>query len=618
VAMLFPALGAVVLWRAMAARRCSKGVRGIFIAISRTSLMERLARQELGVSYGLVSVAILLLFAMLPAIAYFKVAYQNEIRLFVRYSQQDILSQMEDRFDLIDRARKNSMLDMTPATWNDVETIADNSRGSYHKIFFNSRIETTAVCQHEALRTFDKQFLDVVSGSLAELNPPYNLIAIAARRMWQMPADSDWKPQAEAQADAGPTKILLHKHHYQGDKTIQIASELPFYETDPLAVILLPPALIFLMYLYLRIVVRPLVDQVFLLKTKAGLPVQPAPAKVHRHTLLLLSAWNTVDYLSSRGEAVDFAELALAGKTRDVEISPAATAKSLLCIRNFEFRMDDPEMNAIKLEFLEKLLYSYPGSLLIQSHVDPVYHLEANGLNDDELNRWRTVICRFEVVVVEDPPDPDFEARLSRFGNLVDKALSPQARERLRKLFTRESRWSQALREIGTQMLSGNKTVRDPNDLISEFGARAQHNFERVWLACSTEERLVLYHFAKFGFLNAADGPTIQQLLRKRLIMRDPFLFSTVAFRRYVLATQNPQAAKILAEKSKGGWDAISGNVALALVSVAAILFVAAMYSQKEVLQSYLSYIPVAAGALATLAKLVSGRGESKAGPPAG
>jgi hypothetical protein len=127
-----------------------------------------------------------------------------------------------------------------------------------------------------------------------------------------------------------------------------------------------------------------------------------------------------------------------------------------------------------------------------------------------------------------------------------------------------------------------------------------------------------LYHFAKYGFLNSADGPTIQQLLRKRLILRDPFLFSTVAFRRYVLAAQDPRAAQALAEKSKGGWDAISGNVSLALVSVAAILFVAAMYSQKEVLQSYLSYIPVAAGALATLAKLVSGRSDSKANPPAG
>jgi hypothetical protein len=372
------------------------------------------------------------------------------------------------------------------------------------------------------------------------------------------------------------------------------------------------------MYVYLRIVVRPLVEQVFLLKMKNGLPVQPAPVSVTRHTLLLLSGWNTTDYLSTQGEPADFAELALAGKALEAQISPAATAASVLCIRNFEFRMDDPETNAIKLAFLEKLLYSYPGSLLIQSHVDPVYHLEVNGLNADQLNRWRSLMCRFEVVVVEDPPDRDFNARLSRFGDRFDKSLPLEARARLRKLFTRESRWNRALREIAGQMLKGKRIFRDPNDLICEFGARAQPQFERIWLGCSTEERLVLYHFAKYGFLNSADGPTIQQLLRKRLILRDPFLFSTVAFRRYVLAAQDPHAAQALAEKSKGGWDAISGNVSLALVSVAAILFVAAMYSQKEVLQSYLSYIPVAAGALATLAKLVSGRSDSKANPPAG
>src|SRR5260370_27179360 len=109
---------------------------------------------------------------MLQAIAYFKCAYQNEIRLFVRYSQQNILSQMEDRFDVIDRGRKNGAMDLTDATWDGLETISDTSRGSYHKIFFNSKIETGVACQHQARETFDKQFLDGVSGSLAELNQP--------------------------------------------------------------------------------------------------------------------------------------------------------------------------------------------------------------------------------------------------------------------------------------------------------------------------------------------------------------------------------------------------------------------------------------------------------------
>jgi hypothetical protein len=293
-----------------------------------------------------------------------------------------------------------------------------------------------------------------------------------------------------------------------------------------------------------------------------------------------------------------------------------------IAIDNFEFNIQTPAANREKLHMLEQLVYRFRRTVLIVSTVNPLYYFTAgaSGLGEpmkpEELERWAGMLNTFQKVVFEGEPARGIEASQTQFEAALRSAteLSDGRVAELGEWFGREIRWSEQLQRFGAEITAqiaqiGAKLPRGVEIteavLTREFLDRAGAHYRVLWVNCSREEKLALSHLAENGLVSPQNQAGVEELLRKRLIVRDPaFRIMNDSFRQFLLTeVDRGQIRNWEREESRAGWGARSWLVLALLVGVAAPILIA----QRDTLDEWAPSIAPLAGALTGIYKFLSG-----------
>lgn len=301
--------------------------------------------------------------------------------------------------------------------------------------------------------------------------------------------------------------------------------------------------------------IRLTVDRLFLLSYQGGKswpampadPSAPLPAKL---ILIGLPLSGKTNWLTQRSDVhvVNMPEY-LSGDPAKFDLT-AAAQKDIVALDHFEYRFFNRETRLRDLELLEKLVFTLKKNVVIITSVDPVFHVEAAGRSASgedlapghDLDRWAKILAGFEI-----------------------------------------------------RRLPGSRD--DP----------PRSYYPLLWATCTRLEKVALYQIAKDGWANYRNDLALEHLRKRGLIRRCPaFEINPPAFRDYIRdGVAGEERAQWLQQEGTSVWDGLRATLVILLGGIlGAVLFL----NDKEWLGALTSIVTV----MGPVTKLVSGlRGTS-------
>jgi hypothetical protein len=276
---------------------------------------------------------------------------------------------------------------------------------------------------------------------------------------------------------------------------------------------------------------------------------------------------------------------------RDIDLAQAQNVRVL----DFEYAIDDPAVNLEKLKWLEHLVGRIDRSVLIVSTVTPTYVLTLAS-TPKVAERWKVVLSSFLWVAWEEVLFRRRERRKTirsreEFGETWTVQRVVSGLRNWQKTIQDErviaaDRWlrdetasSPVLRRIGRQIA---QTV-DRELIIDELSERAEPYYGLLWSTCSSDDKLLLFHLARYGFVHSKNRRTMRRLIARGLVRRNPNLeLLSETFRLYVVAagTREDLPARVRSIENESAWRAIRVPIFIVVISFLLLLFT----TQKDLL----------------------------------
>jgi len=293
----------------------------------------------------------------------------------------------------------------------------------------------------------------------------------------------------------------------------------------------------------------------------------------------------------------------------------------VIAFDQFEYQMDDPQMNKRRLALLDELLKKKKTLLLFSTVARSEYSFENGNANGDEdgAGAWAEVlISNFFTEYAEDTDDRyaiDANDK-SSFRQLVEiqRALimseplqgrkAKDVKELIDTLYT-ECAPRVPLQDVGLHILKTKDFVTLTKDhLLGRIISQARPYYNYLWRSCSTREKQTLCHLAQDRRLSHRD-PDIQSLLKREVIVRDEGLHVfNESFRKFVLAAE--QRLDIAEHEQKAReeslWQTLKVPILATMIFVAAFLF----WTQQDFFSSSLAVVTGVTGLISAVFKLTS------------
>jgi len=140
--------------------------------------------------------------------------------------------------------------------------------------------------------------------------------------------------------------------------------------------------------------------------------------------------------------------------------------------------------------------------------------------------------------------------------------------------------------------------------ILEELAERAAPYYQRLWLACDADERVVLEHVAQYGLASAASRRVVRRLLGKGLLRKDPNLrLMNQSFQRFVLTAECRREVAALEELAEPSvWDRL--RLPLGLTALATVLFL--VITQREAFDATVAMAAGVTTAVPTLVRLTN------------
>jgi hypothetical protein len=170
--------------------------------------------------------------------------------------------------------------------------------------------------------------------------------------------------------------------------------------------------------------------------------------------------------------------------------------------------------------------------------------------------------------------------------------------------------------EIGLEVLSD----LGPEDLegariLDEIRARAEGYYRNLWDSMSDEERVVLLQFADEGLANPKSIRTLEKLIARGILFRDPApRLMNETFRQFIVRFAPRETVEEMEAtfEKESTWGRLKGPLAAGMT--AAILFIG--FTQRDMFNTTFALISTFAGGLPHLLQLVGYFGASKIALP--
>ncbi|HKV42255.1 MAG TPA: cache domain-containing protein, partial [Blastocatellia bacterium] len=486
--------------------------------------------------YALSGALLLLLFAVLPAIAWFKAAHDREMRLLVRFGQISIAKRLDQRSSALRRtyqALAGGQTDPAVSHW-----------GNYYSFFFGTTASThlagqaATVAEETLLEKFMGFIYPSFSHSLYFQGIQGNLAAD------DPDGDGDVELELTAAKEGDP------------DSAIDLNSKVPVLGAPDDAVgkvlwfggVALFPVV---MVLGLYFVARTISRSVFLIDLSESHCAESASAedfkKVDRNLLVLagsaarrarLGNLDGVKVISIAG----YGDQSKWAESFEYDALVASKIK-LLAIDNFEYKMDDPVHNENKLVFLRQL-WARGIKTVVLSEVNPAY-FQLNGAtlveNGDPANtghrsgisraEWAEAFSSFLKVHIDPVVLGGLEPGTAFHSGMGQDSPNRHASGLDEKSIQRGIAW------LARQILEVDATERVVRPIVDLSAL----DYGSIWLTLSRDERLTLFYIAHDRFASCKN-PVVQDLLKRGLVKRDPALNPmTPKFRRFIISAIKPE-----------------------------------------------------------------------------
>lgn len=598
--------------------------------------------RSVAVPYRLVASLLLLLVAVLPAAGFFKVAHQTQSISMVRHGQLGLSTELKrralrtvqaasrilenDRECWIERrlAFKNSPLsesckskelsglkglDVYATAFYGTRIELPGTIGRVLEIVPNARLSSgNCVCPTQA-----SEILPELLGGLL----PRSSETTAEMRELLYPKASDctWHWQEDP---ANPLFQILHNENYPkgevhlisalqqplpGDSgTSASASENPKVLRASFGGI--PPITQlfgFLVFLTLPgmivVAVTFIAKRIFLINLLAPLWSEKddtEPATIGRNLFLVGKPRNWSEMVRESFFCIHIKDLEDSVNGWPARRPDLLDSKKMILVEGFEFRLRDPAWTQKKLELLEELVGMQERTIVVTSMVSPAMLFSRDsGKGKSEgapslEQRWRNLFSFF--TIVED--DLGIRERVEASAKIKSPVLKA------------ESGVNSILLPIAEQ-LDKHVDYFSDDQILEEFGERAEGYYHALWSSCSSEEQVVLEHLAEEGLVNEKSRRVIRRLMARGFIRRDPdFRLMNESFRRFVASSVcRSEVLNIENQVAPSAWDRIRLPLFVGLAGSVGFL----LATQQELLDGLIASITGLTAGIPALAKLLSG-----------
>ncbi|HXH41614.1 MAG TPA: hypothetical protein VNN08_23520, partial [Thermoanaerobaculia bacterium] len=320
-----------------------------------------------------------------------------------------------------------------------------------------------------------------------------------------------------------------------------------------------------------------------------------------------------------------------------IALDSPQVARSLFC-RDFTIQPIDSEKSMRQLVFLERLMNLPDRTVIIDSTVSPLLIQtiasaeKPKGARRSQRQRWISVLSRFIWLTEDQVLSLKRAAKEQGIATAV-RSLRFRARLTYRVAKLRLRWWVRTARELTAPLKPRTKRSRRPAKLsewlfrevrsdafltklveemqpqkysqeetLDELLERAETYYGSLWASCADEEKVLLQHLAKHGFVNGKNRKAIRRLIARGLVRKAPNVrvFSET-FRRYVLDQEGDAALVSIEEKSAGLWNSLRVPIGLVVLTVTVVFFA----SQKDLLNLTTTIVTGLAAGLPAIVKLV-------------
>jgi hypothetical protein len=303
--------------------------------------------------------------------------------------------------------------------------------------------------------------------------------------------------------------------------------------------------------------------------------------------------------------------------------SPAGQS---VLIRHFERRLQNRRFNERKLALVERIAMVLNRSVVIVSMAPPGHFFAAVPVGSvsetgDWSRRWSEVLSRFVVIPVN-AVGPVPEVALPGAEVLSNwttggwrevvwrlNALGFAHSSRFLDDERREPQVDRFWREILPYAWHPGRPALDLRQLLIEVGDRAESYYAEIWATCTPAEKLVLSQIAQEGLANEKTKRTIRLLMARGLVRRQPnFSLMTETFRQFVLSSASNAEVEALEGQFSSAWDRIRWPFLTALIVGAAFFYV----TQREAFNTALGLLTATATVVPAIAKMAGLFGERR------
>lgn len=416
---------------------------GRFKTIRESSLLKEAGRKSIfryDRAYSLNLSCLLLLAAVVPSAAFFKLAYESEVELFIKHGQVTIANGLSERAHRV-QSRYAEVKDLPPLF---VSNTLDRQPpwDVYDGFFF----DTTTAPGDSGRRVADSTWW--ILSYLRRNMPRPNRISIESRNLMDHPFTDNSRYWTAPEPPQTTTRLQV-ANTSGATGPYSLTTNLPEFGTPRIWWWPVFGVGLMLFFLWLHLIVR----KIFLLDVHkpASSSLTNLLAEQTKNNLFIVldvpytdtaclsnSQYHQIDLTGVVGRAnwVD---------TFDWDHLPKDTSRAI-AVNHFEYRLDDPGTNRQKTNFLERLLVR-PQRIIVLSTADPTrYRFVKDGGKKaallggspvDGADRWSGVVSHFLQFYAEDCGDSDSFRQTVRttWSQLLRDSTSRTQRNELRKLF---------------------------------------------------------------------------------------------------------------------------------------------------------------------------------------
>lgn len=598
-------------------------VSGLSSTVDRFKLNRLIDR---GDAYVCNLVAVVVLAGVLPAVVFYKVAYNEGMKLYVKHAQLTMAQRLAERSRLVHAEYSTERTDRasnpSPFGTNDqdaeqfIQRRLTEGRDVYTDFFFETRREPYNSSQP---LNCDNDIDGLFSG-FSEAIPWANDMNVEMQGLtYGKAADQLWCWHSEANSSTFQLQLPEMKNWI-------IVTQLDrFFYSWTTARIFMVAGFV-LIFLILLALARFMVRRIFLFDVTESLYLPTLSiANVQQNSFLVQSS-PLVTVNGNSNTDCCYIDLATEASQNDwvtnlATRSTARHAPRTIVIDHFEFRMTDHSYNGQKLQLIRLLLAADKVIVIKCSHLPAAFSFTGpkqqcdNDKAAELFDTWAEIMTRFRRVYESKPTDAVLNKAIEDLTAELNSnaTLTQQHRDKLLELancIRTECSVATWLNDIGKDIISSLATEHDVerNYVVGQLLDRTELLYRKLWNDCANSEKLTLLHLSQDRLLSHND-PDIKPLMQRGLIVCAPDIrLMNETFKAFVLSQcfhNVYESAEIQKAETQARSDSVleSFRIPILVGFIAAVVFL--FLTQKDLANSSWTFVTAATTSLPIIFKVL-------------